>query len=88
MYLLFLWRWFWGGQYPLQGVGPEIETFLCAEMTTSAARAIWAQMALAGYPLDAISQGPKTSRFPVPNPLPLAQVIDAARIKSITHRAV
>jgi hypothetical protein len=65
----------------------EIETFLCPEMTTSSARAIWAQMALA-YPLDAISQGPKTSRFPGPNPLPLAQVIDAARIKSITHRTI
>jgi hypothetical protein len=29
------------------------------------------QMTLA-YPLDAISQGPKNSRFPGPNPLPLA----------------
>jgi hypothetical protein len=44
------------------------------------------QMALA-YRLDAISQGPKTSRFPGPNPLPLALVMDAARIKSITNRA-
>jgi hypothetical protein len=44
-------------------------------------------MALA-YRLDAISQGPKNSRFPGPNPLPLAQVMDAARIKSITHEAV
>ncbi len=35
------------------------------------------------YRLDAISQGPKNSRFP----LPLAQVMDVARIKSITHGA-
>jgi hypothetical protein len=45
------------------------------------------QMALA-YRLDAISQGPKKSQFPGPNLLPLALVMDAARIKSITHRAV
>jgi len=41
------------------------------------------QMALA-YRLDSISQGPKNSRFLGPNPLPFAQVMDAARIKSIT----
>ncbi len=41
-------------------------------------------MALA-YQLDTISQGPKMSRFPGPNPLPLALVIDSARIKSITQ---
>ncbi len=45
------------------------------------------QMALA-YRLDAISQGPKNSQFPGPNPLPLALVKDAARIKSITHGAI
>jgi hypothetical protein len=45
------------------------------------------QMALA-YRLNAISQGPKKSRFPGPNPLPLALVMDAARIKSITHGAI
>jgi hypothetical protein len=39
-------------------------------------------MALA-YRLDAISQGPKKSRFPGPNPLPLALVIGAALIKII-----
>ncbi len=44
-------------------------------------------MALA-YRLDAISQGPKIFLFPGPNPLPLAVVTDAARIKSITHGAV
>ncbi len=38
--------------------------------------------------LDAISQGPKKSRFPWPNPLPHALVMDAARIKSIMHGAV
>jgi hypothetical protein len=46
-----------------------------------------AQMALA-YRLDAISQGPKKSRFPGPHPLPLALVMDAARIISITHGSV
>jgi hypothetical protein len=45
------------------------------------------KMALA-YQLDVISQGPKKSRFPGPNPCPLALVMDAARIKSITHGAV
>jgi hypothetical protein len=34
-------------------------------------RFLGTQMTLA-YPLDAISQGPKNSRFPGPNPLPLA----------------
>jgi hypothetical protein len=37
---------------------------------------------------DAISQGPKKSLFQGPNPLPLALVMDVARIKSITHGAV
>ncbi len=32
--------------------------------------------------------GPKNSRLSGPNPLPLAQVMDAVRIKSITHGAV
>ncbi len=32
-------------------------------------------------------QGPKKSQFPGPNPLPLALIMDAARIKSITHGA-
>ncbi len=43
-------------------------------------------MALA-YRLDAISQGPKMSRFPGPNPLSLALVMETARInlKSIMH---
>ncbi len=45
------------------------------------------RMALS-YRLDAILQGPKNSQFPGPNPLPPALVKDAARIKSITHRAV
>jgi hypothetical protein len=43
------------------------------------------KMALA----NAISQGPKNSRFPGPNPLPLALVMYlSARIKNITHEAV
>jgi hypothetical protein len=40
------------------------------------------------YLLDAISQGLKNSRFPGPNPFPLALVMDAALIKSITHGAL
>ncbi len=35
-----------------------------------------------------IYTAPKNSRFPGPNPLPLSQVISAARIKSITHGAI
>jgi hypothetical protein len=46
-------------------------------------------MALA-YRLDAISQGPKNSRIPGPNPIPLPLVMDMqyARIQNIKHRAV
>ncbi len=49
-------------------------------------------MALA-YRLDAISQGPKKSRFPGPNPLPLSLVMNAARIRALrtgrmNHRCV
>jgi hypothetical protein len=44
------------------------------------------QMALA-YRLDAISQGLNLSIFRA-QPLPLALLMDAARIKSITHGAV
>ncbi len=44
------------------------------------------QMALA-FGLNASSHYPKNSRFPGPNPLPLALVMDAARIKNITHGA-
>jgi hypothetical protein len=40
------------------------------------------QIALA-FRLDAISQGPKKSRFPGPYPLPLALVMDAARVNNI-----
>jgi hypothetical protein len=40
------------------------------------------------YRLDAISQGPKNSRFPGPYPLLLALVKEAACIKSITNGAV
>ncbi len=43
------------------------------------------QMALT-YRLDAISQGPEKSQFPGPNPLSLAPVMDAVRIKSIITR--
>jgi hypothetical protein len=45
------------------------------------------QMALA-YWLDAISQGLKTLDFQGPTLFPLALVMDAARITSITHGAV
>jgi hypothetical protein len=41
------------------------------------------------YRLDVISQGPKKSQFPGPNPLPLGLAMDAARIKTTTtHGAV
>jgi hypothetical protein len=39
-------------------------------------------MALA-YRLDAISQGPKNSRIPGSNPLPLAQVMDMHASKTL-----
>jgi hypothetical protein len=40
------------------------------------------QMALA-YRLDAISQGPKNSRIPAPNPLPLPFVMDMHASKTL-----
>ncbi len=40
------------------------------------------QMALA-YQLDAISQGPKNSQIPGPNPLPLALVMDMHASKTL-----
>ncbi len=46
----------------------------------------YAQMVLA-YRLDAISQDPKSSRFPGPNPLPLALVMDQNASKNIKHGA-
>jgi hypothetical protein len=45
------------------------------------------QMALA-YQLDANSQSQKSLDFQDPTPLPLALVMNAARIKRITHGAV
>ncbi len=50
------------------------------------------KMALA-YRLDAISQGPKNSRIPGPNPLPLALVMDMHASKNyargcINHRCI
>ncbi len=42
----------------------------------------WPQMALA-YRLDPISQGPKNLRFPWPNPLALAQVMDMHASKKL-----
>jgi hypothetical protein len=57
---------------PLEGVGPEIETFLWPEMPTREASAIW---------------NPKKSRFHEFHefqgpPLPMALVMDSARIKA------
>ncbi len=40
------------------------------------------QMALA-YPLDVISQDPKNSRIPGPNPLPLALIMDMHASKTL-----
>ncbi len=55
---------------PLLGLGPgNLEFFK-------------PQMALA-YWLDAISQGPKNSRFPGPNLLPLALVMDMHASKTL-----
>jgi hypothetical protein len=42
----------------------------------------WPQMALACW-LDAISKGLKKSRFPGPNPLPLALVMDMHASKTL-----
>jgi hypothetical protein len=58
-----------------RGLGPRNLDFFGLEMVLP-------------YRLDAISQGLKNSQFPGHNPLPFALVIDAARIKSITHCAV
>jgi hypothetical protein len=57
-----------------RGMGPENHEFFGPQMTLA-------------YRLVAILQGLNNSRFPGPNPLPLAQVMDAARIKSITQGA-
>jgi hypothetical protein len=67
-------------------MGPETSPWVLVQKTTYL-DFFGPQMSLA-YRLNAISQGPKKSRFPGPNPLPLALVMDAARIKSITHRTV
>ncbi len=40
------------------------------------------QMAFA-YQLDAISQGPKNSRFPGPNPLPIALIMNLYASKAL-----
>jgi hypothetical protein len=45
------------------------------------------QMALA-YRLDVISQGPKNSQLPGPNPLPLALMNGYASFQNIMHGAV
>ncbi len=67
---------------------PMIYTALCIMfwMLTSY-KFFGPQMALA-YRLDAISQGPKNSRYPGPNPLPLAQAMDIHTNQSIMHRKV
>ncbi len=72
-----------------------IYTALCVMHLMWAASITWASgmglgpgnLALA-YQLDAISQGPKSLDFQGPTPLPHALVMDAARIKSITHDAL
>jgi hypothetical protein len=73
---------------------PMIYTVLCVMLLMWAASITWAsgkglgpgnldffrlQMALT-YKLDAISQGPKKSRFPGPKPLPLALLMDVLYI--------
>ena len=49
---------------------------------SKAVRGAGPKMALA-YRLDAISQGPKNSRIPGPNPLPLALVMDMHASKTL-----
>ncbi len=66
-------------------MGPE--TFLRYPFKVTRWLFLGPQMALA-YRLDGISQGPKKSRFPGPNSIPLALEMDAARIESIMHGAV
>ncbi len=66
------------------------ETFLRYPFKVTCGLFFGPQMALA-YQLDDISQGPKKSRFPGPNSIPLPlenDEKDAARIKSITHGAI
>jgi hypothetical protein len=60
-----------------RGLGPGIIEFFGPQMALT-------------YRLDAISQGPKNSRIPAPNPLPRALVTDMqfARIQNIMHGAV
>jgi hypothetical protein len=57
-----------------RGLGPANFEFFGSKMTLA-------------YRLNAISQGPKNSRFPGPNPVPLALIMDLHE-KNITHRAV
>jgi hypothetical protein len=63
------------------------ENHLCTYDLYSPVHVFGPQMALA-YRLDAISQGPKNSQFPGPNPLPFALVNGYARIQNIMHGAV
>jgi hypothetical protein len=56
---------------------PMIYKAQCVMLLMQAASIIWARDSRA-----------RNSRFPGPNPLPLAHVMDAARIKSIMHGAV
>jgi hypothetical protein len=46
-------------------------------------KSFWAPNMALAHRLEDISRGLKKFRFPGSNPLPLAQVMDAARIKSI-----
>ncbi len=67
---------------------------LAASITWASGRGLGLESQLFGpqkalpYQLDAISQGSRESQFPGPNPLPVALVKEATRIKSITHEAV
>jgi hypothetical protein len=66
---------FWMHAYPLRmqvggGWALEIEIFLGPKMALA-------------YRLNAISQSPKNSRFPGPNPLPLALIMDMHAFKTL-----
>jgi hypothetical protein len=43
----------------------------------------WNSCVFWAYRLDAISQGPKNSRIPVPNPLPLPLIMDMQAFKTL-----
>ncbi len=71
-----------GGSFMhLSGPSREIKFLYASAPLPPTVRALWAEF-------DAISHDPKNSRFPGPNHLSLAQVMDAAHIKSIMQGSI